>query len=253
MKDRALIKQSRKVLKKLLNQLPKTEEFPIFITSFNNPTFVKLIVNQITSKNLGPIIILDSNSTYPNMIRDLDEYEKKGIGVLRFPKNVGPRFILQTSMIRTLPRKFILTDPDLELSQDLQINHIFDFEKISKVKKIGKVGLCLDLRDSNSFKSFKNVHGKSIYEWESQFWSEKTDIEGCESYFANIDTTFAFYDKKYFKSKNFYDAIRVNSINGKIVSARHLPWYENTLVPNEEISFYSKAASAEKISLWGIS
>ena len=253
MDERSLIKQSRKTLKLLLGRLSKNENHPIFITSFNNPTFVKLIVNQITSKKLGPIVILDSNSTYPEMIRDLNEYERNGIGVLRFPENVGPRFILQTSMIRTLPRKFILTDPDLELNQDFEAIHILDFEKLSKMEKIGKVGLCLDLRDANDFKSVKNVHGKSIYEWESQFWNQRMDIEWCESYFANLDTTFAFYDKKYFRTKHFYKAIRVNSINGKVISARHLPWYTKTLVPNEEIEFYNKVTSTEKISWWGIS
>lgn len=253
MDQKNLIKQSRKTLKKLLNQLPNTKAFPIFITSFNNPTFVKLIVNQIISKDLGPIIILDSNSTYPEMISDLNEYEKTGIGILRFPENVGPRFILQTSMIKTLPRKFILTDPDLELNQDFNLGHILDFERISKIKKIGKVGLCLDLRDAIDFKSVKNVHGKSIYDWEQQFWIEKANIDWCESYYANLDTTFAFYDKKYFRTKHFYRAIRVNSINGKIVSARHLPWYKKTLVPDREIEFYNKVTSSEKISWWGIS
>jgi hypothetical protein len=253
MDERSLIKQSRKTLKMLLSRLPKNSNHPIFITAFNNPTFVKLIINQITAKNLGPIIILDSNSTYPEMIHDLHEYEKRGIGVLRFPENVGPRFILQTAMIRTLPRKFFLTDPDLELNPDFVENHLLDLEKISKIKKIGKVGLCLDLRDSNEFKSVQNVHGKSIYEWEIQFWNQKTDIEWSESYFANIDTTFAFYDKKYFRTKHFYKAVRVNSINGKAVSARHLPWYKQTLVPNEEIDFYNKVTSTEKISWWGIS
>ena len=241
-------------LRLCLSKIPESSDtFPILICTFNNPTFLKLMINQIERKGLGSIIILDSNSTYPEMISSLLGYEKRGIGVLRFRTNVGPRFLLQSALLELLPQKFILTDPDLELSVDLGKEHLCDFDMISQSQRIGKVGCSLSLKDSSNFNPGKTYLGESIEEWESKFWKDKVDVgENILAFAANLDTTFSFYNQKYFSPAVFLNAIRVDSIRNKDISARHLPWYLESIVPTEEIEFYMEAAKDAGITSWGI-
>jgi uncharacterized protein YhaN len=53
-------------------------------------------------------------------------------------------------------------------------------------------------------------------------------------YEANIDTTFALYNKKYFNPQDRYRALRVA---GSFVS-KHLGFYKQNSIPKEEIDFY---------------
>jgi hypothetical protein len=248
------IKKVKAILRELLSQVSHFNEiFPILICTFNNPTFLKSIIHQINHKNLGPIIVLDSNSTFPDMVCFLSNYELEGGLVLRFPTNVGPHFVFMSELLDVLPEKFILTDPDIQLSNDFNQEHLFDFESITESLKIGKVGCSLSLKDHMHFNQDKTFSGKSIFDWEKQFWKDQIIVgENILAFRAAIDTTFAFYNKKYFNPQEHSNAIRIDRIRNKDVSSRHLPWYTNTLVPVEEIAYYNQLTLGRGITSWGI-
>ena len=85
----------------------------------------------------------------------------------------------------------------------------------------------------------KAVHGGQefqIWEWESQFWVNRIDTlpEASPVYLADIDTTFALYNKKFFSRDRFYRAVRVA---GNYTSF-HLPWYkDNGMKPQEDSQY----------------
>jgi len=211
------------------------------------------MVNQIQERELGPIIILDSNSTFPRMLDFLSNYEAAGGMVLRFNANVGPRYIFQRNMLAELPEKFVLTDPDLKLSKNFQREHLQDFLMLTESTNLGKIGLSLSIKEFEDFDTEKTYQGLSIYEWEKQFWQVPIDIgQNFSAFRAPIDTTFAFYNQKFFNPDKFFEAIRVDKIRNEDVSARHLPWYSHTFIPNEEIQYYNETTKGFGITSWGM-
>ena len=46
---------------------------PLYIPTFNNPTYTTNFINQVDELNFSKIIIMDNNSTYPPMIKLLKE------------------------------------------------------------------------------------------------------------------------------------------------------------------------------------
>ena len=241
-------------LRKLLIRIPDlSENYPIVIASFNNPTFLTSMVDQVLSKKLGPIIILDSNSTYPPMLSLLLQYEKQGLGILRFRSNVGPRYIFESGLWRVLPRIFVFTDPDLRLSKEFSKEHLKVFVELSQTFKIGKVGCTLSLKDSKKFNQDIYYLGKSITDWESQFWKDKlTFDDSTVGYRAIIDTTFSLYNKRFLSREKFFKAIRIDYVRGTDVSAHHLPWYLDSVVPKPERDAYMELTKTSGFTSWGI-
>jgi hypothetical protein len=113
---------------------------------------------------------------------------------------------------------------------------------ISEEFSAPKVGFALDIGDSKDFRDHKFQVGKRKYkisQWEKKFWKVKLHSKsGVPLYRAHLDTTFALYDKIRFSNSNFYSAVRVAGA----FTARHLPWYKDSIVPNEELSYYSATA-----------
>ena len=58
---------------------------PIYIPTFNNPTYTKKFVNRLLELGQQNIQIIDNNSTYPKMYSLLDELEGK-VKVIRLEK-----------------------------------------------------------------------------------------------------------------------------------------------------------------------
>ena len=53
--------------------------------------------------------------------------------------------------------------------------------------------------------------------------------QGDPIYWANIDTTFAVYNKRFFRRGDFYSALR---FDGRF-AAQHLPWYLDSRLPGD--------------------
>jgi len=218
---------------------------PILLPTFNNPTYLSQMVSQLTKMQGIAIFVLDNRSEYPPMVRLLrDLSDGKSLAVVKFRENNGPHFIFKSKeFYEMLPKYFIYTDPDLLLNTNLPDDFIHKLIQVSEKFSCGKTGFALDLSDSENFKRDKFFAGtktETIFKWESKFWKTKLKNNlGLLLYDAPIDTTFALYNKKFFQKDDFfYDAIRVAGN----FTAKHLPWYESSIVPTEEVEFYKNSA-----------
>lgn len=228
--------------------IPKTEtdidsmsltNIPIVIISWNNYYFVKNFVNQL-KRFKNRIIILDNNSSYPKLLdyfNDIKNELKEKICIIRLDKNYGHTVYLKLK--NQLPDVYILSDPDLQLNPNMPDNFDQILLYISNKYKSYKVGLALDLSDSDKFIQCSNyTGGKNIYDWESQFWDQKIKDDNYELYYADVDTTFCLINNNY-SGNSSNNNIRI----ADIFTAKHLPWYDNYIKQNiseEEIDFWKK-------------
>ena len=203
---------------------------PIIIVSYNNHLYVENTIKQIQKINsayLQNILIMDNNSTEPDTILYIENIIKTSrVQVIRNKTNLGPwvSHYQNAHIYNMMPDKFILTDPDLEFNKDLPSNFIEVLEILSNKYPAGKLGFALKIDDysEDMFAGDTYFWGKNIYDWESQFWKNKIINEkDYELYHADIDTTFALHNKKYFCGRN-ENSIR---IAGNF-TAKHLPWYK---------------------------
>jgi predicted O-methyltransferase YrrM len=226
---------------------------PIFVPTFNNPTYAKNMARQLNEYALGEIIFLDGGSTNPEM---LHFFASSNHHTITLEENFGPRYIVTNPDIYdTLPNFFVLTDPDLEFSLNLPNNFIENFISLSNRYSIGKLGLALNILEDSEFVNsqlFINGHHHTIREWESQFWTQPVKYDSFDGYVADIDTTFALYNKNFFKPDKFASAVRLSTFQGLDISCKHLPWYQNNLIPDEERDYYKSLPKPSDFSYYGL-
>jgi hypothetical protein len=131
----------------------------------------------------------------------------------------------------TLPNKYILTDPDLEFNKNLPNNFIEEMINISTYYEAEKVGFAL-LIDANDIRNVISF-GKSIIDFEKQYWMCKFYYPKHELYSAAIDTTFCLINKN---NKGGHYRIAGD------YTCKHLPWhigFEKQLVKGE-YEYYNK-------------
>jgi len=218
-------------------------ELPILVPCFNNPTYSEMMINQLRSFGFSKIILIDNASTLQKM-KEFLSYLKSttDVRIVSLEDNLGPRHCFtDKKTLALLPRRFCVTDPDLRFNNALPEDFIADMALIAEQYKIGKVGFALEISDRHLMaQSVYNIDGniKKIWEWEEQFWSHPIDrLPGGDCiYSAPVDSTFALYDQEYFKSDDYTKAFR---IAGRF-TARHLPWYPDSLPPKDELDSYIK-------------
>ena len=178
-------------------------------------------------------VFLDNNSYYEPL---LEYYKNCPYQVIRLDKNYGCRAAWDKNIL-DLPligKKFILTDPDLDLS-GIPDNFLEILEEgLHRYPTYGKCGFSLRIDDLP-----KTEMGDSARYMEQQYWDNPLD----NIYFdADIDTTFALYNKRGFE----YKALRVNSP----YTAKHVPWYYKSIeeLPADEQFYYRTAVTTTN---WG--
>jgi hypothetical protein len=212
---------------------------PLYIPTFNNPTYTFNFINQVAGLNFSKIIIMDNNSTYPPMIKLLNELESK-YEVIRLDENLGPHLILRNpEYYKSLPDIFALSDPDVEFPKVLPSDFQDLLIKIGIKHRVGKVGFAIEVPSENEFlELIVNLDGKlrNMHEWEQQFWENEIDrtSSGDPVYLTTLDTQFAIYNKEYFNPEERYKALRI----GGNYTSKHLGFYKKSIVPKEESDFY---------------
>jgi GT2 family glycosyltransferase len=195
-------------------------DVPIVVVCYNNYKYVENTLKQIKKLNLDyykNIIIMDNCSNDAKTIEYLNSVDVK---VIRNSTNVGPwvNYENNVDVYHSLPDRFILTDPDLEMNSRLPQNFIDVLVELSDKYQCGKIGFALDISDYDKMYQFAYFHGVTICEWEKQFWMNRINDDKYELYWAEIDTAFCLVNKKYGGSD-----IRVAGD----FTAKHLPWYIN--------------------------
>ena len=206
-------------------------DIPIIIICYNNYLYVKNTLDQLkNSKYYKNVQILNNKSTCFSTMKFLKNVDVKVIHNLH---NNGPWISKENNkhLYDILPNKFIITDPDLNLNENIPSDFIEILSNLSDKYKTSKIGFALKISDYKKFYDGIYFGGKSIYEWEKQFWTNKIR-DDYELYEADIDTTFCLINKDNFKGRK----IRVAGN----FTATHLPWYiENEIYNAYENYIYS--------------
>ena len=203
---------------------------PIYLISYNNYRYIENMTRQLLAKGVTNIKIIDNNSNNDNKIK-LRELSKT-CEITYLNKNLGPR-IYQFRKQLNLPDKYILSDPDIELNENLPLDFMNILNNLSDEYKSYKTGFAISIDDNKYMYNIKNYfRQKTITEWESQFWKNKIHNDKYELYSADIDTTFVFINEKYRLSEGT-DPGSCIRIAGQF-TCRHLPWYIKGILNDRE-------------------
>lgn len=218
-------------------------EIPVVIPCFNAVTYARGMVEQLRARGLRRLILVDNASTYAPM-REYLANPGPGVTVITQAENKGPRdVLLDPTSFALLPQIFCVTDPDLLLNPAMPEDFLAQLVALTESLSIGKAGLAIDIADRAAMRQedFLIVgQYRKIWDWEGQFWREPLEPlpTGDPVFRAEVDTTFALYNKRFFDRRDFSKAVRVA---GRY-TCRHLPWYNENGLPPEEEQFYRSHA-----------
>lgn len=207
-------------------------EIPIIVVCYNNHRYVDNTLRQLKSCNpdlMNQVRIMDSKSTDPDTVAFL---KSVSVPVIWNPTNSGPWLApwVNADVYHSMPERFILTDPDLQLNPELPSDFVEQLCKISDRHQCAKVGFALDISDSDKMYPGRYSDGKRIWEWESRFWKDRVEDDEYEIYRGAVDTTFSLHDKRW---DYYHNQMRVA---GKF-TAKHIPWYVNNPFYNNDELF----------------
>lgn len=217
----------------------RSGSLPVILPVFDNPTFTAGMIGQLRRFPALAPVVMDNGSTFPPMLRLLDDLERDG-PVIRLGANPGPRFVLRyPGCLAVLPRHFVVTDPDLRLNPSLPQDFHLTLIALTERERVGKAGFALDISAAAELRDeafHTPARSFTIRDHESRFW--RTPIAptdgGDPVYRAGIDTTFALYDRACFDMDHFFRAVRVA---GRF-TCQHLPWRRGFALPAEEEAHY---------------
>ncbi len=227
--------------KQALETIPENK-IPIIIPVFNLCSYVKNIVHQLTSRGITEFIICDNASTYPPMMKYLDELAETH-RVVRFDANMGPHFCIQTPQILTmLPEYFVVTDPDLVFNINLPDNFIAEMQRVIHSHGVSKAGFALDIHKT----AHKFFNKEQVHKWEGKYWTNKvTPSAMCisdDTYYAPVDTTFCLYKKSTYVKELMYLSRGTTATSAVRIAGRftceHMGWWKVQPVLKEEMDYY---------------
>jgi Glycosyl transferase family 2 len=254
-------------------KMPKGEaslrkSVPVFLNSFNQPTYLARMVAQLHKNGFERIVVCDNNSKSRKLLDLLETWEaSSAVQVIRLGGNLGPHETFRR-VLSEQQSPFIFSDPDVELPEKLSEEFLSRITEISCKYWCRKVGPALEIPSAGEVKNIVMRHivlgEHSVADWERRFW--RMQIEE-NVYRADLDTTFFFWNTnikidprrqfngareklrprrfiKFIPRFEFTD-IRVA---GKGFTLRHLPWYRDDKMPEDERDFYRQEAA--KWSTW---
>jgi len=219
------------------------DDIPIIIPTFNTPSYLKSMIDQLEERGWTNIIIGDNGSTYPPMVETLDTLSKK-YHVVLWGRNLGPRVYTENKDICSkMPKNFIVTDPDLLFNDRMPKTAIDKMKRVLETYEVSKVGLAIDIDTPEERERFFNPHQVDL--WERNYWSRKIDRlpEVDDLYAAPIDTTFSLYNRDQF-------LLEIDQVAGNMTcntsairiagrfTCRHMGWWAKQPLTDDEYTFY---------------
>ena len=208
-------------------RLKNSKDIPIIINNFNRLTYLKSLINSLTSRGYHNIYILDNQSTYPPL---LEYYQTCPYHVILLDKNLGYKALWISDVFKQFKDSYyVYTDSDMEISEECPDDFMQHFLNVLHQYPLSqKVGFGLRIDDLPDY--FENK--QKVIAHETRFWQHPV---ANELYKAEIDTTFALY-RPYCKGvANIYSEVYRTSTPYLI---RHLPWYVNSENMSEEEQYY---------------
>lgn len=204
-------------------------QIPVIINNFNRLDSLTKLINSLEKRGYFNIFIIDNLSTYPPL---LDYYRDCRHPVFRLDKNLGSSALWKSGLYRRFRSNyFVYTDSDVvpveECPDDFML---FFLETLREHRFAQKVGFMMKLDDLPAC----NLMRDYILECEGHFYTDYklTDL----LYRAPIATTFALY-RPWAKRKHANGLVEMYR-TGFPYLARHLPWYQDTLNPDDEEKYY---------------
>lgn len=184
------------------------------------------------------ITLVDNDSAFPPLLDWLDSTPHR---VVRTGANLGPRAAWITGLVQEvgLERPYVVTDPDVVPDAGCPMDLLDRLWSIlRRLEEVDRIGLGLRIDDLPP----NGAHTAEVVAWESQFWEHEVE-PGL--FAADVDTTFALYRPG--RRVPGRPALRT----GPPCVARHLPWYEDTEAPSEELLFY-RARADPAVNSWDL-
>ena len=201
------------------------------IIGFNQPTYIKKMVKQLEIYT-NDIVIIDNNSTFEPLLKYYDNEYKYTL--LKMKANLGHKVYEKPFMEKIVGDIYILTDPDLEFNKKLPKDFIENMINISNYYQAEKVGFAL-LYLATDIRPDIKAFGKTIKEWEKQYWTYKYYYPGFDHdiWSAAIDTTFCLINKQ---NKGGHYRIAGDYL------CKHLPWHIGfeKEIPKDEFEYYMR-------------
>lgn len=236
-----IISEAAKLLKVLISL--DSDEIPIIIPTFNLPSYLKIMINQLEERGINNYIVCDNNSTYPEMIEYLNKLSSENKNIVRFSNNLGPRIFCETKeFLSILPEYFIISDPDILFNKNMPKNFIKKMKRIVDTYDVSKCGLAIDIFNTRD----KFFDGHDVDSWEGIYWQYPIDKyqEIDDLYYAPVDTTFCLYKKSKLINELIATRAGVTSTSSIRIAGRftceHMGWWENQPLTQDEINFYKK-------------
>ena len=191
---------------------------------FNRLTWPRKMAEYMSDTGCE-VILVDNNSTYPPL---LEWYKSCPYKVHRLNDNLGNYSLWISGVLDQYPSLgyYFASDPDLGLSGVPSSYYSIMRDELDAHPEIYKIGLSLEILDLPDISTTP-----TIMELESVFWKETVGPNGF--YKADVDTTFALYDRRR-PIGNIWLALRAP----RPYTAKHLPWYTSKNDWNEEDIYY---------------
>ena len=229
----AKMKRERQRARLPIKKITSTNCFdvPIIINNRNRYTFLRQMIEQLQAFGYKNIYVLDNDSSYPPL---LEYYKTATIKVIYLKKNLGYRALWISDVFNQFKNDYyVYSDPDILLQDDCPKDFVYQlYQYLNKYSAKEKAGVALKIDDLPSCYNLR----EDVYKWEKPNWEKKLDEN---VYDALVDTTLALYKPLAFGNAEECAAIRVA---GKL-TAKHLPWYLDSLNLSEEEHYYKNNVS----------
>lgn len=203
---------------------------PIFIIAKDRKSYLEILIERLCSDGLKKIIVIDTGSTYGPMLDYQATLKQRRIQVLRvIPKGLPHRVLWDNDILSDTGCKgvrFVLTDCDVVPDAACPVHWLFRLDFLLTKHNVIKAGLGLRLDDLPDHYDKK----QQVLEWERKWNTIKIEDD---VYSAQVDTTLALY-------KPNESAMEPALRTGHPYLARHLPWYEDSKNPSEELQQYRR-------------
>lgn len=214
------------------------ENVPVFINVRDRLSCLKQLLNWLDRAGHRNITLIDNASTYPPLLRFLDQTHYRTI---RLRRNLGNTALWRVKELRSIIAKqwFVYTDPDVVPADSCPLNVVAHLHRLlQQFPFYLKAGLGLRLDDIPDCYHLK----RQVINWEQQLIGKEISRDVLE---ADVDTTFALYRP----GTPFITGPSIR-LQGKY-SARHLPWYTDSSRPDNEEHYYRSHASPG-VTTWNV-
>jgi len=163
-------------IKAMTDKEPR-EKFTVVVPTYNNPSYLKIMVKQLCDHEVDRILIVDNNSTIQGMKELLEGFSRE-FTVVSKKTNDGPtEFYRNKDFYAWLPDLFVITDPDIGFNKNLPRDFLQVMKETSDRLNMFRVGFALDIEMHGIESNIREIKFRpakmSMHEWESQFWRKK--------------------------------------------------------------------------------